>query len=182
MDSMKRAAWAGLLCALSLTACIGTSPEQQAADELGPDLGPYEAGPYHRAGFPCTRCHGDLWWQQSPTFELAGTVFAKQGARNGARNAAVVIEDASGHKLVARTNAVGNFFLVKGGSKPKQYNDGRFEIPWSLDYPLRVKVSAGGTTQSMRGRIFREQSCAGCHRQGPNAADNGPIFLREAAR
>lgn len=179
MGALIRASCALLL--LGLAACIGTSPEQQLADELGPDPGPYEEGPLHRAGFPCTRCHGDEWWQRGPTMELAGTIYAEQGGRRGAQNAVVEIEDASGHKFAARTNRVGTFFVVKGGKEPRQRGDGRFEIPWDLDFPLRVSVEKGGTRQGMRTHVYRERSCAGCHRLGPNASDNGKIFVSEAA-
>lgn len=165
----------------ALAGCIGTSAEQDEADALGPDPGPYEEGPRHRAGFPCTRCHGEQWWQESPVFELAGTVYGRSGDREGVERAEVVIEDASGRELHARTNRAGNFMLERGGSQPAQHDDGRFEVPFALAFPLHVRVRLDGQEQVMRGAIWRERSCAACHRGEPDADSNGPVFALEAA-
>jgi hypothetical protein len=171
-------------CVLALLAalagCIGTSPEQDEADALGPDPGRHDEGPLHRAGFPCTRCHGEQWWQTSPVFELAGTVYAGAGDREGVGGAEVVIEDAQGRELRALTNRAGNFFLVRDGSRPEQQGDGRFDVPYALAYPLRVRVRLDGQEQTMRGAIWRERSCAACHGGEPDADSNGPVFVREA--
>jgi len=159
--------------------CIGVSPEQAAADELGPDTGRFDDGPLHRAGFPCTRCHGDAWWQDEPSFELAGTVYRNRGDREGIEDAQVIIKDATGQVLNARTNRAGNFFFVRGGSKPTQRGQGRFEIPDALSFPLQVSVLAGGLLQNMRSPIWRERSCSTCHRGEPDEDNNGAIFTLE---
>lgn len=182
MDFLNRTSIGWALCvaiSVTLLGCIGVSPEQAAADALGPDTGRFEDGPLHRAGFPCTRCHGDAWWQDSPTFELAGTVYRNRTDSEGVEDAQVVIKDAAGHVLNARTNRAGNFFFVRGGSEPTQKREGRFEIPFALSYPLRVSVLAGGLLQNMRNPIWREQSCSTCHSGEPDEDNNGRIFTLE---
>lgn len=183
MDTLTKTAlsWALWLMVYSVLAgCIGVSPEQAAADALGPDTGRWQDGPMHRAGFPCTRCHGDAWWQESPSFELAGTVYRNRTDRDGVEDAQVVIKDAAGHVLNARTNRAGNFFFVREGSKATQRGDGRFDIPYALKYPIRVSVLAGGLLQNMRNPIWRERSCSTCHSGEPSEANNGRIFTLDA--
>jgi hypothetical protein len=175
--TLSMAVWASGLGA----GCIGVSPEQAEADALGPDTGRFEEGPLHRAGFPCTRCHGDAWWQEDPVYELAGTIYRRRTDREGIENAQVLIADAAGHQINARTNRAGNFFLVREGSEPRQAEDGRFEIPFALSFPLRVSVVADGLLQEMRNPIWRERSCATCHRGEPNETNNGPIFTLETS-
>ena len=184
MDAVMRARPFATASALiwALTGCIGNSPEQQAADALGPDFGQYETGPYHRAGFPCVTCHGGLWWQPTPAFELAGTVYQRSSGGAASRNAAIDIKDASGHAFTARTNSAGNFFVVVAGNQPQQYGDGRSEIPWQLDFPLSVRVRASGADQPMRSRVWKERSCAACHNGTPTAESNGRIFIEEPAQ
>lgn len=183
MGVLKRACWlaAGFaLIGATLAGCIGVSPEQAEADALGPDPGGFDDGPLHRAGFPCTRCHGEAWWQESPVFELAGTVYRRSGDRLGLRGAEVVVQDAHGRELIARTNRTGNFFFVRDGSNPEQQGDGRFDVPFALAYPLRVRVRADGQEQAMRGLIWRETSCATCHSGEPGTDSNGRVFVQEA--
>lgn len=162
-----------------LHGCIGTTADEAEADALGPDTSGYEPGPLHRAGFPCTRCHGEQWWQESPTFELAGTIYRRSGDSRGVEGAVVTVQDAAGHELRARTNRSGNFFLERGGSQVVQEGDGRLQIPFALAYPLRVRVELDGQEQTMRGAIWREQSCAECHSGAPGAQSNGPVFVVE---
>jgi hypothetical protein len=181
MDAMTRATRWRLAAALAclLAGCIGNSPEQQAADALGPDTGPYGSGPYHRAGFPCVTCHAGLWWQPSPSMELAGTIYQRSGSGRASSNAAVEIKDAAGHSFTAHTNAVGNFFVTVAGSQPQQYGQGLFEIPWRLRFPLSVRVRERSHDQPMRSRIWSARSCATCHSGKPDANGNGPVFVEE---
>ena len=111
---------------------------------------------------------------------MAGTVYRQRGDRLGLRDAEVVVQDAEGRELIARTNRAGNFFFVRDGSRPEQQGDGRFDIRFALAYPLRVRVRADGQEQAMRGRIWREASCATCHSGEPGAASNGRVFVEEA--
>jgi len=164
--------------------CIGTSPEQQEADALGPDYGRYESGPYHRAGFPCLKCHGDLWWQRGPVMELAGTIYQRSSGDAASRDAAIEITDASGHAFTASTNSAGNFFVVVAGKQPQQYSDGSVEIPWHLDFPLSVRLR-GRTRdedQPMRSHIWKERNCATCHSGNPGVDGNGRIFVEEPSQ
>jgi len=156
-----------LACALSaaLSACIGTSPEQAEADALGPDPSGFDNGPLHRAGFPCTRCHGDAWWQDSPAFRLAGTIYNKSTDNHGLNNAEVIVRDAAGRELIAHTNQSGNFYFVEE----------------SITFPLRVSVRSGDHEQTMRSLIWRERSCATCHRGEPDEDSNGQVFVTEAS-
>lgn len=158
-----------ILLALSTASagCIGQSPEQAEADALGPDPSGLPNGPLHRAGFPCTRCHGDAWWQESPAFELAGTIYREPDGVRGMNDAEVIVRDASGRELTLRTNESGNFYLRQGSA--------------NLDFPLRVSVRSGDSEQTMRGLIWRERSCSACHRGPPGEASNGPVFVMEAA-
>ncbi|HEX7480589.1 MAG TPA: hypothetical protein VF331_22505 [Polyangiales bacterium] len=172
----------GLILVCAASACIGVSPEQRLAQDLGPDTGPYDTGPYHRAGFPCTNCHGDLWWQDHPTFELAGTVYRTPTDDQGQDGAVVSIQDATGKTITAQTNAVGNFFLVNGGTGTfRGSNQGSTVISGALVYPLRVSVKAGSAVQQMRGLIWRERSCANCHDKRLGAGSNGRVFVQESS-
>jgi hypothetical protein len=171
--------WVGVaLLALALGGCIGTTPEQQARQDLGPDPGPYDNGPEHRAGFACTVCHGE---SATPSFELAGTIYADQVGRNGLENATITVRDAKGQEVTATSNRVGNFFFEAGGGSGRRGNQGASRLATVLVYPLSVRVSAGGQEQRMRGLIWREHSCAGCHRGSPSATSNGPVFAGAGA-
>jgi hypothetical protein len=157
-----------LLAAIAAGAgCIGQSPEQAEADALGPDPSGLPEGPLHRPGFPCTRCHGDAWWQQSPSFELAGTIYRDPSGSRGEEGADVVVRDATGRELTVRTNRSGNFYFREGDA--------------DLVFPLRVSVRVGEHEQTMRGLIWRERSCSACHRGPSGEASTGPVFVREEA-
>ena len=159
----SRLRWA-LACTIALSAgCIGQTAEQTEADSLGPDTSGHPSGPLHRAGFPCTRCHGEAWWQQSPVFELAGTIYRKADDARGLNNAEVIVRDATGREVIARTNQSGNFYFEKGDA--------------NLEFPLRVSVRSGDQEQTMRGLIWRERSCAACHSGDPGEASNGRVFV-----
>lgn len=158
----------GLIAALSALStlgvgCIGQTAEQAEADALGPDPSGQPNGPLHRAGFPCTRCHGDAWWQESPQFELAGTIYRNADDARGLDGAQVHVRDATGRELIAHTNRSGNFYFEDGDA--------------DLTFPLRVSVRSGDREQTMRGLIWRERSCSACHRGEPDEANNGRVFL-----
>jgi hypothetical protein len=174
MDLLRGYSRAGaVLLVLALGGCIGTSPEDKARQDLGPDPGGYRNGPEHRAGFACTVCHGD---SATPGFVAAGTVYADQTGSAGLSNAAVTLRDADGHEVTATSNRVGNFFFVLGGQVRGGNGNGGNLLTAPLKYPLSVRVSSGGQEQRMRGLIWREQSCSACHRGEPSATTNGPVF------
>lgn len=179
--SHRACALALIAACAALAGCIGNPPGQREADALGPDPSGQPNGPLHRAGFPCTRCHGEEWWQEDPPFRLAGTIYGQADDSRGMSGVEVVVRDASGQELIARTNQSGNFFFVEEGSAPQQAGEGRFKIPSDLTFPLRVSVRADGEEQEMRGLIWRERSCAACHRRdGADEASNGRVFVTEA--
>ncbi len=179
IGSLRRVVCASLLCAC-LGACIGVSPEQRLAKDLGPDTGGHQTGPLHRAGFPCTDCHGPLWWQDHPTFELAGTVYQSPTDDAGQRGAHVIIQDANGQTVTAVTNSVGNFFVVTSGGNFRGSSEGSLVVPAGFKFPLRVSVKTGSVEQKMRSLIWRETSCANCHAKKLGAGSNGRVFAMES--
>jgi hypothetical protein len=168
-----------LTCVLLGMGCIGISPEQAREDALGPEEPGVSQGPYHRAGQPCLRCHGEEHTPGGQVFVLAGTVYRRPGDERGVQGARVEVTDAAGHQFTARTNRVGTFFVSAGGrgEDAVQYDDGRVRIPYRLEFPLRVSVRDGELEQEMRGLIWREGSCAACHAGNPSASSNGVIYL-----
>ncbi|MGD8859144.1 MAG: hypothetical protein PVI30_03975 [Myxococcales bacterium] len=163
--------------------CIGTSPEQAQEDALGPEEPGVSQGPYHRAGQPCLRCHGEDHTPGGRVFVLAGTVYRRPDDERGVQGARVEVTDAAGHRFTARTNRVGTFFVSEGGGGEEavRYDDGQVRIPYSLEFPLRVSVRDGELEQEMRGLVWREGSCGACHAGQPSASSNGRIFLEGGA-
>jgi len=166
-----------LVLLLALGGCIGTSPENKARDDLGPDTGPYRNGPNHRAGFACTVCHGV---SASPGFVAAGTIYAQPTDTLGLTGATITLRDATGREVSATSNQVGNFFFVLGEGTDRGGGRGQTLLTSALVYPLSVRVSAGGQEQRMRGLIWREQSCAACHHGQVTADSNGIVFAGSA--
>lgn len=109
-------------------------------------------------------------------FVLAGTVYrrATDSDAHGLAGAAVEVTDAAGHEFTALTNRVGNFMVqVEAGlSSPQQREKGRLRIPWKPVFPLNVAVSYQGLTQEMESQVWREGSCAGCHRTSSPGLDH----------
>jgi hypothetical protein len=165
MDALKPTMVLVLLLAAA-PACIGSTPEDRERDALSGGGG----GPTHRPGEPCLLCHD---------FELAGTVYRRATDARGLSGAKVTVTDAAGHSFVATTNSAGTFLATVDGSvgAPTGTGDGRVELPWSLVYPLRVGVAAGGTERKMRNVIHREASCGECHKPVKGAASAGRIFV-----
>jgi hypothetical protein len=166
-----------LVLVLVLVGCIGTSPEDKARQDLGPDPGSYRNGPNHRAGFACTVCHGV---SASPGFPLAGTIYADPAGKNGVAGATITVRDAKGREVTATSNQVGNFFFVLGQGTGRGNNQGESQLTTALVYPLSVRVGAGGQEQRMRGLIWREQSCAACHHGQASANSDGVVFAGSA--
>lgn len=141
---MKRA-----ICTLVLVACAGDPVVDRAETALGPEKPGEIPGPYHRAGQPCTTCHRDDG--PAPSFAVAGTVL-------GAGGVTVDLVDHGGARRTVVTNDVGNFFVTSE--------------QWAPQWPITVKLSSGEKTVAMKTAIFREGSCAKCHRdpKGPSSA------------
>ena len=155
-----------------LTACIGESPEEALRAEQGQAE---DGDEEHRPGQPCLVCHGADYSPGGPVFVLAGTIyeFASDPDKRGLQGAEVHITDSAGHEFSALTNRVGNFMVqVKSGlSAPQQRSKGRLSIPWDPEFPLDVAVIYQGEEKSMDSQIWRDGSCAGCHRGSEPAVD-----------
>lgn len=152
-----------LLSALAWLPLGCDDPALQAkADALGPDPGPYEEGPLHRAGFPCTYCHAK-GGKTGPHFDLAGTIYSEHDSTEGRAGVTVRLFDRNGRQQTAKTNEVGTFF----------FEEGELE----LEFPLWVRVEDGERTRQMETPIHRERSCAACHRNPAGPSRRWQVYL-----
>jgi hypothetical protein len=119
-----------------------------AVEALGPETSGVPQGPEHRPGQPCTVCHGGDG-PGSPTFDLAGTVFAHPDSTQPLEGALVHVSDESGAERSAYTNRVGTFYWTEG--------------QLGLGSPLWVSIEHCGQRVDMKTPIFREASCGKCH-------------------
>jgi hypothetical protein len=137
---------------------------QAQVDALGGETSGVPRGPYHRAGQPCTVCHGSEG-PASTQFTVAGTIFAGPDARVGVDGAEVLFVDSLGSSPppgAAVTNCVGNFFLTTD--------------TWNPAFPIRVAVASGQSVQQMVGHIGRQGSCAFCHKDPRGLDSPGHVF------
>jgi hypothetical protein len=169
--------WVGSFEALALfastlaTACGSLNPgvedpvHQGEVDALGAESSSIPTGPYHRAGQPCTVCHGNEGPAHTP-FAVAGTVFAAAGQTVGVDGAELLMVDSLGSSPPpgsVLTNCVGNFFVPFG--------------TWNPAFPIRVAVASGQSVQQMIGHSGRQGSCAFCHKD-PVALDSpGHVYV-----
>jgi mono/diheme cytochrome c family protein len=163
----------GLLVAAIATAVVAPSCSDPVHDQevqaLGPEDPSIPKGEYHRAGQPCTVCHGPEGPAQT-TFSIAGTIFWNplEGAGNtgafGVNSATVSLVDATGSQVQISTNCVGNFWIT-----PAAYNP---------NFPVLVAVGAAGAAGgSMFTPIGRAGSCATCHSDPPNYDAVGHVYV-----
>jgi len=178
-----RFAVAAVLVAAMLPACIGETPEEAARAAQGdaPD-GDEE----HRPGQPCLVCHSADYNPGGAVFVLAGTVYLDASDDDGAglEGAEVSFIDADGHEFSSMTNRVGNFMIRVDTSleEPRRRSRGRAEIPWEPTFPLDVAVVYLGEEKSMESKIWREGSCAGCHRTSELGVDHvQKVYYAEGA-
>ncbi|MBE7483016.1 MAG: hypothetical protein HS104_23955 [Polyangiaceae bacterium] len=159
---MKR--WLLLLPAvLAASACRDPALDAKA-EALGPDPGPYEEGPLHRAGFPCTYCHAK-GGRAEPNFDLAGTVYAEKDSPEGLPGVTVRLFDSKGRQQTVGTNEVGTFFLEEGALE--------------LEFPLWVRLEYGDERRCMKTPIRRERSCAACHFDPAGPSRTFRVYLRD---
>jgi hypothetical protein len=120
-------------------------------------------GPYHRAGQPCTVCHGGLG-PASTQFSMAGTVFEKTKLI-GVDKAEILLVDANGSSPTVPifTNCVGSFFIT-----PDQ---------WNPAFPVLVGIQSGNTKTEMLTQISRATSCAECHTDPQSTDGAGHVFI-----
>lgn len=161
------------LAAASLLAvgvsCALDPVHQSEVDALGPELAGVAQGPYHRAGQPCTLCHGPEG-PASRTFSVAGTVFAGPARTTGVDHAEILMVDSLGSSPPPGsvvTNCVGNFYVTPD--------------VWSPAYPVRVAVAAGGAGAQMVGHMGRQGSCAFCHKDPAGLDSPGHVYVATSA-
>ncbi len=157
----------------TLGACIGVSPEEALRDEQGEA---HDGDEEHRPGQPCLVCHAEDYHPGGPAFALAGTIYAMATDPDdrGLEGAEVSFIDADGRAFSAVTNSAGNFMIgvEPGLAEPRQRGRGRAEIPWQPAFPVTVAVIYDGEDKSMESQIWREGSCAGCHRGAEPGTDH----------
>lgn len=153
-----------LLGLLALAGCYDPV-HLDAVAVLGPEAEGVPRGPEHRAGQPCTTCHGGDG-PGSPEFAVAGTVFDVRGTSAALPGATVTITDAHGDVRALATNRVGNFYITKD--------------QWSPAFPLRVAIDDGkGAHKEMLTTIGRSGSCATCHVGNGDAQAMPAVFVRD---
>jgi hypothetical protein len=148
---------------LAAVSCAEDPVHDQQVFALGGEDPNIPPGPYHRAGQPCTVCHGP----QGPAttqFSLAGTIFEKNSLL-GVENAEILLVDAYGTNPpnVPLTNCVGNFYITPD--------------VWNPAFPLSVGVAAGGMKMPMMTQISRASSCAECHNLPSGFASPGVVYI-----
>lgn len=148
---------------LALAACYDPV-HSDAVDALGPEVAGVPHGPTHRAGQPCTVCHGGDG-PGSPEFSVAGTLYTTLGSKVPLAAGVVTITDARGQSRAVQSNEVGNFYV--------------FKSEWSPMFPLHVSIEAEGVRREMITAIGRDGGCAVCHREGGDATHMPSVFLRD---
>ena len=138
-----------------------------AVSALGPEAADVPPGPKHRPGQPCVVCHGPSG-DAKPAFSLAGTLYREKGNPVVLGHADVTVTDAGGRKFVARSNCAGNFYVASDQFAPVA--------------PFWVSVSYLAETIDMESPVYREGSCAACHREPAGSLSAGAVFLTESDR
>jgi hypothetical protein len=162
---------AAITIAVVVPACQDPVHDAEVA-ALGPENPQVPRGQYHRAGQPCTVCHGPEG-PASTQFSVAGTIFwqpyVQPSGQNqgelGVNNATVSIIDDLGSTIQVNTNCVGNFWVTPGAYNPA--------------FPILVNVFAEGQkfTQPMFTQISRWGSCGECHIDPPNYNTVGHVYM-----
>ncbi len=165
---------AGIATAVVVPSCSDPVHDQEVA-ALGPENPKIPQGQYHRAGQPCTYCHGPEGPAQTQ-FALAGTIFwqpfeqpsGKQGEL-GANAAVVSVVDDLGATILIQTNCVGNFWITPGAGS------------FNPQFPILVSVFPPGSQspQVMFTEIGRASSCGECHADPPNYNAVGHVYLTQ---
>ena len=78
--------------------CADDPVDDMAVAALGDEVPNIPPGPYHRAGQPCSVCHGGQG-PASTVFSMAGTVFNANGAVVGADNVQICSPTPTGRFL-----------------------------------------------------------------------------------
>ncbi|MEZ4222760.1 MAG: hypothetical protein R3B13_17600 [Polyangiaceae bacterium] len=158
---MTRSWLTALSLAVALGAC-GDPVKDKAIESLGPEAPGVEPGPLHRPGQPCLYCH-DGYGEGGIEFSVAGTVFAYAESPQPLANALVHVIDSKGHRASAGTNCAGNFFFQRADYDPT--------------FPIWTTLQFGSELVEMSTPIFRNGSCAQCHRNPLGPSNVGQVFF-----
>jgi hypothetical protein len=165
--------------ATSLASPACTDPvHDQEVSALGPEYPGVPPSAYHRAGQPCTVCHGPEGPAKTQ-FSVAGTIFwqpyqalTKGGVQSsiGANNVTVSLVDDNARQTQVVTNCVGNFWIT-----PQDF---------PAAFPLEAAVYGPDGVNNTMGvnLISRAGSCATCHADPPNYNALGHIYLTPTAQ
>lgn len=154
---------AALRTLLTLALVFGCSDpvRDTAIEELGPETPGVPSGPLHRPGQPCVLCHSDAGGEEP--FSLAGTVYVDAATARPIDGVEVRIVDSSGRKFSTVTNCAGNFMV-----RPSEY---------SPNFPCWVSLRSGDVFREMSSPIYREGSCAACHKEPRGPSSAGRVYL-----
>ena len=167
-------ALAGILSAD--TSCSLDPVHDGEVKALGPEDPGIPIGQYHRAGQPCTVCHGGEG-PANMVFQLAGTIYyqpynvAMPQNPVGVDQAYVRIKDDDGNNHCFVTNCMGNFFVT-----PDAFGQKGLKFPFLVSAQKVTGTQSGGVS-SMVGHIGRESSCSNCHRDPPYFDSPGHVSL-----
>jgi hypothetical protein len=163
-DSRRAHSRVGLALSVALAASCMDPVHADAVDALGPEVGGERPGPTHRAGQPCTTCHGGLG-PGSPDFSFAGTVYVTQEGAEPAPGVDVILTGADGRSFTATTNGVGNFYVTTS--------------EWNGPFPVHVKLVYGDEVADMVTRVGGNGGCGFCHRNLADSTKLAHVFMRE---
>lgn len=135
-----------------------------AVAALGPETPGIAPGPNHRAGQPCSTCHGAEGPAESE-LSVGGTLYRVRGERDALAGGEVILTDARGESRSVRSNESGNFFITAA--------------EWAPVFPLGVAIEAEGIRREMVSTIGRDGGCAACHRDSGDRSFMPAIFLRD---
>ena len=135
-----------------------------AVATLGPETPGITPGPNHRAGQPCSTCHGSEGPAESE-LSIGGTLYRVRGETEPLVGGEVIVTDARGAARHVQSNEAGNFFIRKAD--------------WSPAFPLRVAIEADGVRREMISTIGRDGGCAICHRDAGDRSFMPGVFLRD---
>lgn len=150
------------LVAVLLAACASDPVHDRQVDDLGPEAPGVDPGPLHRPNQPCLVCHGGDGPGES-TFSVAGTVWKAKDAMDPLPGAYVRLLDSKGKRYATATNCAGNFFVDPHDFDPA--------------FPMWVTIQYGGIDVHMSTPVFRDGSCAGCHRTPAGEDSVGHVYF-----
>src|SRR5512140_3650476 len=106
-SAVPRSAYA-VAAAVAIGSCADPVHDLQVK-ALGGEAPNVPTGEYHRAGQPCTTCHGQ-YGPATSQFAIGGTVFHGPDKAIGEEGVRIEMVDSTGSQRNATTNCVGNFF------------------------------------------------------------------------